>query len=60
MKDNKYNQPRLTSSKKDSVCCETGNKISKFEKILLDPKGMKVYCKDSKAFNDFVNGRKED
>lgn len=50
---NKYNKPRVTNSKKTGTCIETGNKIEKFDTILLDPKGMKTYCKSSKTFIEF-------
>ena len=51
--DNKYNKPRVTNSKKEGVCVETGNKIEKFDRILLDPKGMKTYSRASKKFVEF-------
>jgi len=51
---NKYNDPRITDSKKKGVCLETGKEINKFDRILLDPNGMKTYCKDSKKFKEFA------
>ena len=38
METNKYNEPRITSSKKKCTCKETGKEIQKFESILFDPK----------------------
>lgn len=55
----KYNEPRITSSKKACVCDETGNKISKFEKVLVvKDEGIKVYCKYSEAYKNFINDKK--
>lgn len=52
---NTYNKPRITSSKKACTCSETGNLIKKWETVLIVPTdGIKIYCKDSKAFSNFT------
>jgi len=51
---NKYNQPRVTSSKKACKCTETGNDIRKFETILFDPSNNNVFCKSSNEFIKFT------
>jgi len=50
-----YNAPRISSSKKACTCTETGNPIRKWEDVLIVPTdGIKVYCKESNMFKEFV------
>lgn len=47
-------KPRITSSKKQCKCDETGEQIEKFDKILFDPVNKKVYCQDSSAYEQHI------
>lgn len=50
---------RITSSKKDCICDETGVIISKREKILFDPVQKKVYSSKSKNYQNYINQLKK-
>lgn len=52
--NNKYNEQRITRSKKACECSETGNHIQKGEKILFVPEGKETYSKDSSKFKTFA------
>ena len=45
---------RITSSKKQCKCDETGVQIEKFEKILYDPVQKKVYSSNSAAYEEHI------
>lgn len=45
---------RITSSKKDCTCDETGVQIKKFEKVLFDPVNKKVYSSLSETFKNYA------
>jgi len=51
MKDTKA--PRITDSKFNSQCAETGNPIKKGESCLYVPAEKKVYAMSSKTAQDF-------
>ena len=56
----KYNKPRITISKKDCQCDETGNNIKKFESVLVVKEGgkIKVFCKDSIEYHNHTHVNK--
>ncbi|MFA5670498.1 MAG: hypothetical protein WC967_14760 [Balneolaceae bacterium] len=50
---------RITSSKQDCICDETGVIISKHERILFDPVQKKVYSSKSKMYQNYINQSKK-
>jgi hypothetical protein len=50
---NANRDPRIISAMFDSVCAETGKKISKGTECIFYPTSKKVYCMDSKQATEF-------
>jgi len=51
----KYNKPRVTGSKKNCKCAETGKTIKKWEDVLvIKDGGVKVYCLESNKYKEYI------
>ena len=56
--NNKYNEPRVTVSKKACKCDETGKDIQKGATVLFVPKTGTIYHPESKAYKAFAKSSK--